>query len=118
MDGNLGCDFPFFIGQGVPNHLERERNELTPIPSQAILTTDDAAQMYRTQGGELTEFGLFGCDPLCDRADLIHRREVYFFSTHPTFEDIFSNAVSGDGTMFRQALLDFIRVTKSLQQFL
>ena len=54
---------------------------------------------YRMQGGDLTEFGLFGCDPLKDRPDLIQRRETYFFSTHPSFEDIFSNAVSGDGTI-------------------
>ena len=117
-DGNLAGAFTIFIGQGVPNHLERERNEITPIHSQVIPTTDDAAELYRTQGGELTEFGLFGCDPLRDRADLIHRREVYFFSTHPTFEDIFSNAVSGDGSLFQTSLLDFIRVTKSLQQLL
>ena len=87
IDGNLAGAFTVFIGQGILNHLESECNEMTPIHSQVIPTTDNAAEMYRTQGGKLTEFGLFGCDPLRDRADLIHRREVYFFSTHPTFED-------------------------------
>ena len=71
--------------------------------------------MYLTQGGTLTQFGEFGCDPLRNRADLIHRREVYFFSKHP-ISDMFSNVVSGDGALFSHAIIDFIRVTKSLEQ--
>ena len=110
--------FIILIGRGVPNHLERECNRVATISSQAVPTTDAAAQMYRSQGGTLTEFGIFGCDPLKDRADLIQRREVHFFSLHPTFKDLFSNAVSGDGGLFRAAITDFIRVTRSLQQLL
>lgn len=102
----------YITGRGVPNNLEREDNQITSIPNQVIPETDEAAQMYRTQGGEL---GIFGCDPLKDRADLVQRREAYFLSAHPTFQDIFSNVVSGNGARFYDALLDFIRVTKSLQ---
>ena len=102
-------------GRGVPSQLERECNRITSIPTQFIPTTENAVEMYHMQGGDLTEFGLFGCDPLKDRPDLIQRRETYFFSTHPSFEDIFSNAVSRDGTIFYESICDFIRVTKSLQ---
>ena len=102
-------------GRGVPNNLAIECNNITAIPSRVLPSTYDATQMYLTQGGTLVQFGLFGCDPLRDRADLIHRREVYLFSNHPTFNDMFSNVVSGDGALFSQAIIDFIRVTKSLQ---
>ena len=37
--------------------------------------------------------------------DRAHRREVYSFSSHPTFNNMFSNAVSGYGTLFSQAII-------------
>ena len=88
------------------------------LPWEEVPTTDEATTSYHVQGGTLTEFGLFGCDPLRDRADLIHRREQYFFTRHPNFDDIFSNIVSADGSLFHSAVSDFIRVTKSLQKLL
>ena len=104
-------------GRGVPNNLEVECNNITSIPSQALPSTDDAVQMYHSQGWALTQYGLFGCDPLRNRADLIQRREMHFCSTHCSFEEIFSN-VSQDGALFREAIIDFIRMTKSFQLLL
>ena len=103
------------IGRGVPNDLEFERNEITPIPSQEVIRTGEAVQLYP---GVLTQFGEFGNDPLRNREDLIIQREDYFSSTHPTFDDMFANAVSGDGTMFKNAILDFTRATRSFQRLL
>ena len=54
------CD----TGRGVPNHLQVQRYETIPIPDGEVPGTDEAADAYRSQGGQLREFGLFGCDPL------------------------------------------------------
>ena len=86
-----------------------ECNRVTPL--QDVPTTSDAAEMYRFQGGNLTQFGLFGVDPLCNRPHLIWQRETYFFSSHPSFDDIFSNVVTADGSYFQEAV---IRITRSL----
>ena len=100
----------------MPNHLERECNRVATISTQAVPTTDAAAQMYRSQGGTLTEFGIFGCDPLKDRADLIQIREVHFFSLHPTLRTYLALlCLEMEGCA---AITDFIRVTRSLQQLL
>ena len=45
----------YFTGRGVPNNLEVECNNITAIPSPS---THHATQMYLTQGGTLTPFGL------------------------------------------------------------
>ena len=103
------------LGCGVPNTSQMECNRLTPL--QAMPTTYDAAQLYRLQGGSLVQFGMFGVDPH-NRPDLIWQRESYFSSCHPSFDDIFSNVVSAYGSFFQEALLDFIRVTKSLELLL
>ena len=100
-------------GRGVPNTLQIESSRLAPL--QNVPSTIDAAQSYRSQGGNLTQFGLFGADPLCNRPDLIRQRETYFVSSHPSFDDIFSNVVTGDGLLFQEAVIDYIRITKSLQ---
>ena len=51
---------------------------------------------------------------LYNRAGLIWQRETYFISSHSSFDDILSNAVTGDGLLFHDALLNFIQITKSL----
>lgn len=104
-------------GRGVPNNLEVECKNITSIPSQTLPSTDDAVQMYHSQGGALTQYSLFGCDPLRNRADLIEIREMHFCSTYCSFE-IFSNVVSQDGALFGEAIIDFIRMTKSFQLLL
>ena len=98
----------------MPNALQTECNRLTPF--QNVPSTNDAARcstIVPAQGGSLAQF--FGIDPLYNRADLIWQRETYFISSHSSFDDMFSNAVTGDGLLFHDALLNFIQITKSLQ---
>ncbi|XP_064383624.1 uncharacterized protein LOC135351363 isoform X2 [Halichondria panicea] len=87
------------------------------IPDGEVPGTDEAADAYRSQGGQLREFGLFGCDPLKDRQDLIMKREQYFLS-RCRFGDIFSNVVSGNGQAYSYAIAEFIRITNSLEAYL
>ena len=105
--------FTHHPGRGVPNILQIEYNRITNL--QDVPTTYDATQLYSSQGGNLTQFGLFGIDPLCSRPHLLWQRETFFFSSHPSFDDMFSNAVTADGSFFKKAVLDFITITKSLE---
>ena len=107
--------FYLFSGCGVPNEMHRYFNGTTSISAQSVPETSDAVDMFTAQGGSLTLHGLFGCDPLRDRQDLIQRRDQYFLSTHHSFGDIFSDIVSSDGDLLRNAILDFMRITESLQ---
>lgn len=100
-------------GRGIPNNLQRKFNQATYL--QQIPTTHDVAQLYCSQGGNLTQFGFFGIDPLHNRPHLMWQRETFFFSSHPSFNDIFSNVVVGDGLLFKEAIVDFITITKSLE---
>ena len=108
--------FYLFSGSGVPNEMHRYFNGTTSISAQSVPETSDAVDMFTAQGGSLTLHGLFGCDPLRDRQDLIQRRDQYFLSTHHSFGDIFSDIVSSDGDLLRNAILDFMRITESLQR--
>ena len=103
-------------GRGIPNHLQVERSEIIPIPDSEVPGTVET-DMYCSQGGQLTEFGLFGCDLLKERKDLIVKREEYFLSHH-CFGDVFSDVVSRRGETFSNAITDFIAVTKSLEAYL
>ena len=102
-------------GSGVPNVLQSQQNGITLMSDSDIPQTSNAVAMYTSQGGQLTVFGMFGEDPLSSRPDLVSRRDHYFFSTHPPFDDLFSDVVSETGNLFPCALLDFIRVTNSLK---
>ena len=61
------------------------------IPTGAL-----AKQQYEAQGGNITQFGEFGIDPLKNRQDLVQRRDGLFAEQSPGFSSMFSN-VSGNG---------------------
>ena len=77
-----------------------------------------ARQQYVDQGGSITAFGTFGYDPIRSRLDLIHRRDALFASQNQSFDDIFSDVVSGNGYLLQQSILSFIRIIGSLEQLL
>lgn len=71
--------------------------------------------MYIAQGGQLTEFGLSGSDPLRNSSDLIGRRSSLFAFSNPEYSAIFSDIVSGDGILFRNAVHSFMSITTLLE---
>ena len=77
-----------------------------------------ARREYQAQGGSITQFGEFGIDPLRNREDLVRRRDGLFAEQSPSFSAIFSNVVSGNGNFFKDGILNFISLTKSLEQLL
>ena len=88
---------------------------MIPIPSLCVPTAEQAQDMYTAQGRQLTEFGLFGSDPLRNSSDLIERRNRLFAFSNPEFSVIYSNIVSGDGNIFKNAIHSFISITASLE---
>ncbi len=100
--------FDIPIASGVPNNLQ-QHSGIVPISEGEVPTTADAVAMYTG------EVGRFGNDPLGSRPDLIKSREDYFLLSHPSFDVLFSNVVTGSGIQFRHAVMDFIRVTNSLK---
>ena len=79
-----------------------------------IPTTEDAVDMYRQQGGVLTDPSEFGADPLQNDIQKIEQREQEFRSNAISFEDIFTNVISGNNVLFRQAILLYIDITDHL----
>ena len=51
-----------------------------------IPQTYNAVAMYTSQGGQLTEFGMFGEDPLSSPPDLVSRHDHYFFGFLPKYQ--------------------------------
>ena len=92
--------FYLFSGSGVPNEMHRYFNGTTSISAQSVPETSDAVDMFTVQGGSLTLHGVFGYDPLRDRQDLVQHCDQY------SFGDIFSDIVSSDGDLLRNAILD------------
>ena len=103
----------YYVGSGVPNELQMRRYQPIPIAPQGIPSTDEAKQKYVQQRGRLTEFGLFGGDPLRNSLQKIHRRDEIFASNSPTFEAIFNNVISGDGSLLRSSILTHINIPYS-----
>ena len=73
--------------------------------------------MYSHNGGTLTVYPIFGNYPLKDHPYEIFLRERIFFHKFQSFDALFSNVVSGDGAMFQQAVMEFIEITETLDQY-
>ena len=91
-------------GSGVPNGLQSQQNGITLMSDSDIPQTSNVLAMYTSQGGQLTEFGMFGEDPLSSQPDLVSRRDHYFFSTHPSFDDLFSDVVRNWKSFFLRCI--------------
>ena len=99
---------------GIPNVLQHDRHGTTAMTANDIPTTEDAVDMYRQQGGVLTDLSEFGADPLQNDIQKIDQREQEFCSNAMSFEDIFTNIISGTNVPFRQAILLYIDITDHL----
>ena len=88
-------------------------NRVVPVDHQQLPTPSEAVNMYRENGGTITEEYEFGVDPLKDHPEkVLMRRDV--FSQRFQFNTIFHSAVNGNESVFIQALLFYIDVTHRL----
>ncbi len=77
-----------------------------------------AVQEYKRSQGTLTYESEFGEDLLIDRSDLITRRNSLFSAINPSYEDIFTNCVSGNGQSLPKANESFYNITVRLSDLL
>lgn len=69
---------------------------------------------FEQTGSRITLFSKFGVDPLETRPDLQEARMQGFAKQYNELESIFSYAVNGNLTPFREGLLLFISLTNRL----
>ena len=79
-----------------------------------IQSVEDALQMYTDARGTITRVSSFGIDPLASSDELVNQRETEFIRDNPTFDEIYSNVINGDGSSMVSAVLSFINITRSL----
>ncbi len=104
------------IPRGIPNMLMNQNKRTRHIPPSVLPSPDEAAQMYRDNGGRLTDPAQFGNDPRanCNEKKLI--RESYFKEKYPCFQRIFHQLVNGEDTPFRHALLSYCDIIRRLSR--
>jgi hypothetical protein len=105
INGTKGC---------IPDVMRRVNNKITPLPSEYIPPTTYAVEAYERGGGHLTREGGCGEDPLADHPDLIALRETMFEEESPSKENIIADLNQGEGDLYRQSILCYIRLTELL----
>ena len=85
-----------------------------PVNPSLVPSVEDAIQMYTDAGGTITLNSSFGVDPLASSDALINQRETEFTQNNPSFDDIYSNVINGDGSFMAAAVLSFINITRNL----
>ena len=94
--------------------VAQRTSRVHPLNSAMIPSVEDAIQMYTDAGGTLTRDSSFGIDPLASSDALINLRETEFIRDNPTFDEIYSNIINGDGSLMVRAVLSLINVTRNL----
>ena len=77
---------------------------MQPVTPSLVPSVEDAIQMYTDAGGSITLNSSFGVDPLASSDALINQREIEFTQNNPTFDDIYSNVINGDGSFMVTAV--------------
>lgn len=85
---------------GVPNVLAASRNNITPLLSSQIPTTDEAINLFTSNGSHLTPESSFGEDPLAGYPLLQKLWERDFHSAFPSATDVLCNVFHSDGVSF------------------
>ena len=65
-------------------------------------------------GGQITQFPVFGRDPLSTRFELIREREQRFNSNNINWELMFGKIANNDETDFCAAVLTYLHLTREL----
>ncbi len=64
----------------IPNQAMLANSQVAKIDARVILTVHEAVQSFEQDGGHLTQFSLFGEDPL---VSLLEQRTSQFYSRFP-----------------------------------
>ena len=105
------------VSGGIPNILASSMRNIVPFRQCHVPTTDQAINLFITDGGRLTSESVFGQDPL-DGFPLLQQLRVRDFqSSYPSMDDIFQNILHSDGALFVQSIQSFIDLTERFSAF-
>ena len=96
----------------------QRNNQVVRIDPYLVLESEDALQLFETNGGNITLFSPFGKDPFDDHPEVAQERESKFLEQYPDFGPFFYSVVNGDYKLFREGLLHFIDISKQLESYL
>ena len=101
---------------GVPNILASRSPQTASLPTSDIPSTYDIVRIYKERGGTRTPEHSFGRDPLERYEWLQDIRKHDFCQRFPSTETVFQETLHGNGSLLRDAIQYFIRLTISLSQ--
>lgn len=94
--------------------VARNSSRVVPVNVTSVPTTDEIVTLYTEAGGRITTECSIGVDPLAGNAFLMRRRDEEFLQSNPSFTETFNNVVNGNGLFLKQAINNFILITRSL----
>ena len=103
------------IHRGVPIRLKLENDQTSQIDPNLIPDAAVAVEEFEETGGHLTTFSSFGEDPLQRYPHLVAQREAEFYGCYPDFSQFFHTTANGDFFLFREGILFFIHLSKTLE---
>lgn len=99
--------------RGIPDQLMNKDNRAKKISPSLLPQTSIAVQMYRNDGGSISEPTIFGVDPLASDVRKQSIRLQAFLSSY-SFEKLFYEVSNDYGHNFKKALKFFIDITYRL----
>ncbi len=98
----------------IPNQAMLANSQVAKVDTHVIPTVHEAVQSFEQDGGHLTQFSLFGEDPLADCVSLLEQRTSQFYSRFSSFDTFFHQLVNGRDSLFKNGLNFFIYLTSTL----
>ena len=102
---------------GIPNVLALHRN-VTVLPISSIPSTPHLVAVHESNGRRLSRTAAYGSDPLCNHPELQTIRERDFFVQFPSMTNVFESVLHSNGSLLRECIHYFIRITKSFSMLL
>ena len=101
--------------KGIPNSLHASNCRINHIHSLEVPIGNEAIEEYRRQGGSITDPHDFGEDPLASDPTLLQQRQqVWEHRLGMSYSDVYSQLMTGNDQVLRDAVLKFIDITNEL----
>ena len=73
--------------------------------------------MYRMHGGTIKNFGVFGIDPIATEENILTLRERQMKENMPDLSEIFYCLVNREDRYFKEYVMNYIKVTEALAEY-
>jgi hypothetical protein len=100
--------------RGIPDMLMLNNNQAKRINTNSLPGGTDAVELYRKNGGHLTDPGTFGIDPIGHSEEKCSIRQSAFFDKFNSFDLMFHELVNENPARFKEEILFYIDITRRL----